>query len=367
MTNGSERVPGEITALGLLNRTLRNRRMIVLFAALGFVVMATTSLLTQRTWTSTAALVPTSRQAKSGLAALAAQYGVQMSADEPSHNPDFYVDLIRSRGIMTQLAESKIEERSSNGVRTSTVSERLGVTGGTPEIRAEHALLKLRGLIHANVTLKTGMVNYSVATPDARLSEQIATRLLELLNRFNVESRQQQAANERRFTEQRLAEVRVQLRAAEDRMVDFQLHNRLQSNADLQFTNDRLMREIQRQHALYTTLEQAYEQARIDEVRDTPLLTIVDRPVVAMIPDGRGTVTKSLLGIVLGSVLGILIGIVRDQFRARDDATALEDEEYREFRMLRTQAIAEVRGLRHIFSRTNGRPMGPSEPKTPRS
>jgi uncharacterized protein involved in exopolysaccharide biosynthesis len=278
-----------------------------------------------------------------------------MSTDEPSHNPDFYVDLIRSRGIMTQLAESKIEERSPSGVNTATVSDRLEITGATPAIRTERAILKLRGVINANVTLKTGMVNYSVTTKDAKLSEQIATKLLDLLNRFNVESRQQQAANERRFTEQRMAEVRVALRSAEDRMVDFQLRNRIQSNADLQFTSDRLMREIQRQHALYTTLEQAYEQARIDEVRDTPLLTVVDRPVVPLIPDGRGTVGKALLGIVLGGLLGIFIGIARDQFRSDKDSSMLQHAEYQEFATLKTQTLADIRGLRHIFSRSNGR------------
>jgi len=353
--NGVEHAPGEITALGFLNRVLRNRRLIVSFAAAGFLIMAVTSLLTPRTWSSTASFVPTSRQAKSGLAALAAQYGVQMSTDEPSHNPDFYVDLIRSRGVLTQLAQAKLEERTPSGVRTATVADRLEIADGAPDVRTERAIRALRGLIQTSVTLRTGMVNYTVGTREAKLSEQIASRLLELLNRFNVESRQQQASNERHFTEQRLAEVRVSLRAAEDKMVDFQLRNRIQAVADLQFQSDRLAREIQREHALYTTLEQAYEQARIDEVRDTPLLTVVDRPIVPYIPDGRGTIGKSLLGIILGALMGIFVGIVRDQFKTSENASSRRNAEYQEFATLRTQTLAEIRGLRHIFSRNNGR------------
>lgn len=355
MANEPHQVPGEITALGFLNRVLRNRRLIAVLALAGFALMAILSLASPRTWTATGAFIPASRQAKSGLAALAAQYGVQMGADEPSTNPDFYGDLIRSRGILTQLALAKVEERSASGIRTVTISDRLKVTGDTPEMRTEHALAALRGTLHATVTLRTGMLSYAVTTRDAKLSEQIAAQVLELLNRFNVESRQQQAASERRFTEQRLAEVRVELRAAEDRMIEFQLRNRGQGLADVQFSSDRLQREIQRLHGLYTTLEQAYEQARIDEVRDTPLLTVIDRPVVPLIPDPRGTVTKSLLGAVLGGLLGVLIGIVHEQFGGSEDSAMLQSAQYREFAILKTETLADIRGFRHIFSRNNAR------------
>ncbi len=44
------------------------------------------------------------------------------------------------------------------------------------------------------------------------------------------------------------------------------------------FEHDRLERPVSMRQELVTAMAQAYEQARVDEVRNTPVITVIDQP-----------------------------------------------------------------------------------------
>ncbi len=88
------------------------------------------------------------------------------------------------------------------------------------------ALRRFRGLITADLDRPSGVVTFEVETDNPQLSAQIAKRLLDLLNRFNLETRQSQASAERRFTEVRLAEAKQELLETENRLQAFLEVNR---------------------------------------------------------------------------------------------------------------------------------------------
>src|SRR6185437_3593506 len=176
-----------------------------------------------------------------------------------------------------------------------------------------------------SLSAKTGVVNVSVSTESAVLSRTLVQRLLEEVNRFNLVNRQSQAAAERQFTERRVNEVKGELRAAENNLQTFLTDNRAYQNSpELRFEQDRLAREVSLRQSLYTTMVQAYEQARIEEVRDTPVITIVEHADLPARPDARGTVKKSVLALLAGAFLGLVLTIVVEIF----DAGRLRDDDY---------------------------------------
>jgi len=137
---------------------------------------------------------------------------------------------------------------------------------------------------------RTGTVRLSVTTPYAALALRVNQRLLEAAEPVQSRQRQSQAAAERRFTEQRLDEVKQELSHAEDKLQAFLQRNRdYRDSPQLSFEQDRLAREVARQQQLYTSLSQAYEQAKIEEVRDTPVFTVVERPDLPIRPDHVGS------------------------------------------------------------------------------
>ncbi len=212
----------------------------------------------------------------------------------------------------------------------------------------------LRGeAVSVSTGRETGLVEVSVQTPWAGLSELLARRILERVNAFNLQTRQSRAAAERGFVEDRLAEARDSLRAAEDRLESFLESNRQflanrSSSPELTFRHERLQRQVAMQQQVYTSLAEAYEQARIAEVRNTPVITVVESPERPVRPDSRQGVLKLALGVILGGMLGVFLAFGQEfMHRARSD----EDEEYQEFSTLWAQTRADVKSLGGLLGR----------------
>jgi uncharacterized protein involved in exopolysaccharide biosynthesis len=112
--------------------------------------------------------------------------------------------------------------------------------------------------------------------------------MLRLVSEFNLNRRQTKAGADRRFVETRVRESLDSLRGAEAALEAFLQRNREYRNSpQLVFAYDRLDREVRMRQQLYTTLIQSYESARIDEVRNTPVITVMEAPDLPARPDAR--------------------------------------------------------------------------------
>jgi uncharacterized protein involved in exopolysaccharide biosynthesis len=129
--------------------------------------------------------------------------------------------------------------------------------------------------------------------------------------------------------EQRTAEARANLNTAEGHLLDFLVRNRNYDNSpELKFQFERLSREVSGRQQLYITLAQSYEKARIDEIRDTPLLTVIEPPNLPTGPKPRWTVLKTLVGAIVGMLIAIFIGFVRAAFRRNARAGSRDEAEF---------------------------------------
>jgi uncharacterized protein involved in exopolysaccharide biosynthesis len=92
--------------------------------------------------------------------------------------------------------------------------------------------------------------------------------------------------------------------------------------------------------AVVSALAQNYEQARIDEVRDIPVITIVEEPSPPALPDPRMLLLRGVLALVAGALLGALIAFFLAYVRASRSDTA---DELDEFRRLKRAAAQDIR------------------------
>jgi uncharacterized protein involved in exopolysaccharide biosynthesis len=167
---------------------------------------------------------------------------------------------------------------------------------------------RLLPTIAATQEVRTGVITMRVSAPHPALAKLVAEHLIDEVSRFNVVTRQSQATAERRFTERRLGEVRSSLAAAEEKLQDFLQRNRLYfSSAPLQFEHDRLAREVAFQQSLYSQLATSFESAKIEEVRDTPVLTVINPPDLPTRPDSRSAILRLIAGAFIGLFLGLLV------------------------------------------------------------
>jgi uncharacterized protein involved in exopolysaccharide biosynthesis len=319
-------------------RTLRLLPKALWCALLVSVIVAAVVLLLPRHYTSSSAFVPQSRRgSQSGVSGLAAQLGVMIPGADASQGPAFYVDLATSRNLLGRLVQDTLP--LSDG--PTTLVDWYGVGGATDGARREVAIDRLRHDLMATVATKTGVVHVDVTMRSAALAALVNAHLLELLNEFNLHTRQSQAGSERRFTERRMTEVRTDLREAENRLASFLKVNRDYQNApDLRFQFDRLSREVSIQQQLFVSLAQAFEQAKIDEVRDTPVISVVESPEVPARPDARFLALKICIAFIGAAVLALLTLLALDFM---EDAKAREPAEYAEFERVRSGVAASLR------------------------
>lgn len=315
---GADSTPAEVFAEGW-RLFVRHRFLVVLLPFLAAVAVVGWAASRPRTYTSSASFIASGPDAsRSGLSSIASQFGVRIPAGDVAQSPRFYADLLRSRQVLSGVVQSTYRFRDEDGrARSGTLMDVFASTGNTPALRLENAMATLDRITGVSVGAETGLVRVGVTTGDPGLSAAIVERFVELLNRFNLETRQTRASAERKFTQARVREVERELREAENRLDAFLRANRSYAGSPTLATQrERLEREVSMRQQVYTSLMQAYEQARIDEVRDTPALTLVEPPFVPARPDGRGLLRRAILGAVVGLLLGLALAAGRE-LRAR--------------------------------------------------
>jgi len=218
----------------------------------------------------------TNRITQPALSGLAAQLGI-LNAGEATKSPEFYQELVQSRDVLAFVAGSSyvVDGRSSP---TSLIA--LWNKDQVDTVRAkERTFSRLRHDLFAVGSLRTGIITIAFESSDPILASQVARHFLDAVVRFDLTIRQAQGAREKRFLEGRLAVLRAELRDAEDRLQRFLLTNRSTTNSPvLAFERDRLQREVADRQTIVTAITQSFEQARIEEVRDTPSMSVTQAP-----------------------------------------------------------------------------------------
>ncbi len=330
----------EVSLLGALNTILKHRDAVIGFALLLASILVIYALVKPRTYSSSSSFMPESRSTSNGLSGIAAQFGVSIPSQEGTESSQFYVDLLHTRGVLGAAVATKYVANSSKGPVSGTLTAIYQAKGENEALRRNAAMARLDRELRTSISAKTNVVTLAVTATDPVLARDINKRLIDLLSAFNLNQRQSRAHMEREFTEQRLADVKAQLRAVEDRLQAFLESNHVYNTAPaLQFQRDRLQADVDVRRQLVTVLEQAVEQARIEEVRDTPVITVIEAPNVAVRPDGRGVVKLTFLGLFLGAAFGIALAFFRE-VGARPKLR--ESPEFTEFVALRHQAISDL-------------------------
>jgi len=296
-----------LSTLKIINLILQYRRMIIRSSCVLFLIVVGYSYQQQRSFTVTASfLLEMSDVPNASILGLASQFGVTMPNTGTNLSPAFYAALLRSRPIITQIVEHPYSFTADGEDFTGDLMNLFEISKESYQKRREAAIKLMEEKISVRAERDTGLIKFYVTTPWAPLSTEVSAKILELVNTFNLETRQTRAEGERRFIAGRLDTVRLEMKSAEDALQLFiDQNNRWPDSPQLTFNHDRLQREVLMRQQIVTSLSQSFEQARIDEVRDTPVITIVEKPEIPVYPNPRNLYVKGLLGLVLGALISI--------------------------------------------------------------
>jgi uncharacterized protein involved in exopolysaccharide biosynthesis len=317
----------EATVLGLVEILLRRRLLILGCATATAIVTVLLGLLFPSQYTSSTSFVPevsSSRQLPAGIAGLAGQLGLSLGGGATT-SPRFFVDVMLSRETMDRVLLTRFRDREATAAADSaTLLALLEVDGDNALDSLEQGRDDLSKRLSAQVDAETGIITFAVTTWDRELSAGIANTYIVYLDEFNTQSRQSKAREQRAFVEGRLQQSAEELREAELRLKSFYEGNRTwQQSPQLTFLEGQLRRRVEVPQEVYLTLSREYEKSRIEEVNDTPAITVIERAIPVQ---ERSSPRLKLLGamaLVLGGGAGVMLALAMEylhRLRAGDPA-----------------------------------------------
>ncbi len=120
-----------------------------------------------------------------------------------------------------------------------------------------------------------GMMTVRVEMPESKLAADVANELAASLDWYVQTQRKSNAAERRKYLELRQAEIQDSLRNYEDLLKNFRERNVIISQSpQLLLEESRLLRAAEMYHRVNVELFQQLELARIDEVKDAPIINL---------------------------------------------------------------------------------------------
>jgi uncharacterized protein involved in exopolysaccharide biosynthesis len=272
------------------------------------------------------------------LASIAGRFGIGAMAGTGATSPEFYSQIISSRSVLESVLETPF--RTTTAAEPRALIDLADVSGDTGPERKEEALRWLAKHVRTDVDDVTGVVAVRVTMREPQLAADVANRIVTLVNDFNLQRRQSQSREERKFTGDRLHEAEVALRDAEAAHRRFLEANRVATSPLLSFEEARLRREVDLRQEIYEALSRKFEEARISEVQDTPVITVVDPATAPVKKSSPGLALLAPLALLLGLAAGVVV-VYLQEFWSVTKAT--NEAEYLAFRTAVRRLRLDVR------------------------
>lgn len=304
---------------------VRHRRAAAYGALIGAAIGLTVAFVSPRYYEAQTAVVPQGSRA-GNVSGIAAQLGIPFAGGAAGDNAAYYAALVNSPMILGRIVDDTLSmPNPGKGVPRTLVGVE-EAKGNAPGLARKKAIERLRKHLHISVDAPTNVLTVQSEQLEPMVAYQVAAKIVEQLNAFNVETRRQRASDEREFAEEQLGEANRSLEAAEARLRDFREGNRaMAASPALQLRAEELERDVQMRQTEYTNLAQAYEQARLESLRSSPVLTVIEAPQVPPEPESRHILMRATVGLVIGAIIGLVLAAAR-QFRSivtvADDAVS---------------------------------------------
>lgn len=275
----------------MLARVVEGWKVVLGASAVAIVIAVLVSFVMPRAYTSSATFTPEEQKNTSlpaGLGGLAGQFGLLMGGGNQS--PEFYSRLLNSRYLRGRVV--------TTALGGTTLVQYYGV-GDRPD-SVERAIRRFAGDYSVTVDRLGSSVRVDVELGSPELARAATQALLDEVDNFNSTIRRTMAHNRRRFVDERAADAARELASAEAALKEFLNRNRGGNSPELQFERGRLERRVQLDQDLYVNLARQAQTAAIDEVNDTPVISVIDPPFVPMRPSRPNRRLLVLLAAVLG-------------------------------------------------------------------
>ncbi len=204
-----------------------------------------------------------------------------------------------------------------------------------PTEEEEEAISALSEMVSASVSESgaleggSGLMTVSASSGNPRLSARLNERFIEHLRTRVRELQTEKTRRNLRFVEKRFEEVKQELDAAENRLVQFLERNKgvlaAGSKPQLESRRERLRREVGFKEQLYSQMQKQVTQTRLQLQKEQPVVTIAEKPAPPAQPSAPNRTLNVVLSLFLGGLFGVGATFFRSAIQSQED-----DEEAQE-------------------------------------
>tara|TARA_B100001248_G_scaffold70608_1_gene49960 strand:+ start:1288 stop:2490 length:1203 start_codon:yes stop_codon:yes gene_type:complete len=324
----------EINISALIDLTKRKKKFFLKFSFLTTSIGLIYSLLATVFFASKISLYPAGELVRGGgslgeFSGLAKSFGLSAFGSAPTYN---IPDIINSRKLKKDIV-LKPWKTSKNKDKINLISfweigkpsffsplsklRKLLPAGNSStselEKNTDEAILQLDELIGVKEEI-SGLISVTVLMEDPQLASDIANYIAEYVKRFISIEQKLEATRNRKFIEQQMKEAKLQNEISEDLLTEFRKKNLLRLDTpSLEMKRERLESAVEENRAVYITLRQQFEIAKIDESKEKLLINILDtaEPAVKKAKPKRTIIV--LLSFFAGLVFAVPVAIYLDK------------------------------------------------------
>lgn len=308
--------------------------LITLLFTIGGIAYA---LFVREEFVSTGKILPEYQSKTAGLgqfAGLASLAGIDVSnaggVGSDAIRPDLYPDVLKSTPFFLELFKVKVHtkdnkemtfiqfydtfvldneiEEKDTKIKFPTSNQYIAVSYQT-----EKNLKDLRERISAVIDKKSGLITVTVKLPDPVVATIITDYSMNFLTNYITNYRTEKAKRDLDFLAERLDAAKGKYYNNQAKKAQYSDQNQLSmmklQTADLQ--RERIESEYKISSTFYNTLLQKYEEAKLKLQQETPVIKVLEPPVV---PNKRSEPKRAIVIILatfLGSILGIIFVLIR--------------------------------------------------------
>ncbi len=167
------------------------------------------------------------------------------------------------------------------------------------------AILTIDDLINVREEI-SGLISVTVLMQDPKLASDIANYIAEYVKNFISAEQKIEASRNRAFIEKQMKEAKFQNEKSEDILTEFRKKNPLRLDTpSIEMKRERLESAVVENRAVYITLRQQFEIAKIDEAKEKLLINILDTAEPAV----KKTKPKRTLIVVLSFFTGLVLAV----------------------------------------------------------
>tara|TARA_Y100000748_G_scaffold297089_1_gene290672 strand:+ start:2144 stop:3316 length:1173 start_codon:yes stop_codon:yes gene_type:complete len=298
-----------------------NRLFIILFTTLFVIFGTSSSFLFKKYYKAEISLYPAKKDLSQGFGqfqSLAANLGMNTANNDQNFN---ITDVVKSRLIANRVVNQDWSDL--NGQTTDLItlwkinknpwySFSLNASTTDSSLIIEKAIKRFDKHVQVTEDRISRLIKISTTFQDPIIAASVANFIGNQVEIYIQKENSAQSKKEKLFISDRLSIVKEELIMSELDLKDFKERNRgYEESPELFMIYSQFFREVEAKKEVYLTLQKQLELARIEEVKQSPILHILDHAVAPI----KKTSPNRRLFFLVSAFLGFLLSSLRSVFR----------------------------------------------------